>query len=46
MFAIEGMSSIVQVIKMPCPINMTQMADELIESHLTKKRNKHNIHQI
>jgi hypothetical protein len=31
------MSLAAQVLKMPCPVNITQMADELIESHLTKK---------
>ncbi|PPK76120.1 hypothetical protein B0F87_104212 [Methylobacter tundripaludum] len=33
---LEGMSPAAQALKMPCPIDMTQMADELIESHLAK----------
>jgi len=34
---LEDMSSAAQALKIPCPIDMTQMADELIESHLAKK---------
>jgi len=34
---LEDMSSAAQALKMLCPIDMTQMADELIESHLAKK---------
>ena len=34
---LEGMSSAAQVLKRPCPIDITKMVDELIESHLNKK---------
>jgi AcrR family transcriptional regulator len=34
---LEGMSSAAQVLKTPCPVDVTKMADELIESHLAKK---------
>lgn len=34
---LEGMSSAAQVLKMPCPVDVMKMADELIESHQAKK---------